>query len=228
MFELLAILRRRQSLLPVVGWSLTVFWLINLYGENEQRVTLETASVTDARRLLTAAQAYRDMGRSGLAFHTYEEVLAFDPGNTEAIQGEDHIRDAMRAHGFSARWNALYWGSSAGKAAQQKVSTIIFPNVDFDKASLQEVADLLRKTTCSLVPKTTLPDISVIEIVLEAPTSELTTKPTPEAEPVSKPLGTTEPVNSTPVEIPGVSIVPEAESLSYLRRRCRNFLLHCT
>lgn len=130
--------------------------------------------VEQVKQLLADAQGYYDSGRYDLAFKKYEQVLAIDPYNTAARQGEEKIdntkydynREAYNETRARAVWQVekawenpvKQYGKSVEATTEafqrdvtgtaritQKLNAIIIPRVEFRDASVREAIDFLRQ-----------------------------------------------------------------------------------
>ena len=163
--------------------------------------------VEEEKKLLADAQAYYDSGRYDLAFKKYEQVLAIDPYNTAARQGEEKIdrtkynyaEEAYNESRGRAMWQVekgwenpvKQYGKSVEPIADsfqrdvtgtarvtQKLNSIIIPRVEFRDASVREAIDFLRQQAAASDPN---PDEKKgVDIVLRlAPLGQIAPPPIP-------------------------------------------------
>ena len=163
--------------------------------------------VDEEKKLLADAQGYYDSGRYDLAFKKYEQVLAIDPYNTAARQGEekiDHTKYKYAEEAYNeSRGRAMWqvekgWENPVkqyGKSVEpfadsfqrdvtgtarmtQKLNAIIIPRVEFRDASVREAIDFLRQQAATSDPS---PDEKKgVDIVLRlAPLGQIASPPIP-------------------------------------------------
>lgn len=163
--------------------------------------------IEEVKKLLADAQGYYDTGRYDLAFKKYEQVLAIDPYNTAARNGEEKIDNtkfnyAEEAHNETrarAVWQVekgweqpvKQYGKSVEPFAEsfqrdvtgtaritQKLNSIIIPRVEFRDASVREAIDFLRQQAAA---NDTNPDEKKgVDIVLRlAPLGQIAPAPIP-------------------------------------------------
>lgn len=130
--------------------------------------------VEQVKQLFAEAQGYYDTGRFDLAFKKYEQILAIDPYNTAARQGEEKIDNAKYNHAEQAynesRARAVWqvekgWenpnSTNSNRPAQgstfveretsdtaaitNKLRTIVIPRLEYKDATLSEVIDDVRQ-----------------------------------------------------------------------------------
>jgi general secretion pathway protein D len=130
--------------------------------------------VEQVKQLLADAQGHYDSGRYDIAFKKYEQVLAIDPYNTAARNGQEKIdntkydynRGAYNETRARAMWQVEKgWENPVkqyGKSVEplqdafqrdvtgtarvtQKLNSIIIPRVEFRDASVREAIDFLRQ-----------------------------------------------------------------------------------
>jgi general secretion pathway protein D len=132
------------------------------------------AKVEEVKKLLTEADGYYQSGRYDLAFKKYEQVLALDPYNTAARNGEEKIDNTKYQYNQQAynetRARQLWevekgweepvkqYGKNVGPLAEtfqrtsagtaqitNKLNSIIIPHIEFRDASIREAIDFLRQ-----------------------------------------------------------------------------------
>ena len=139
------------------------------------------AKVEEVKKLLTEADGYYASGRYDLAFKKYEQVLALDPYNVAARNGQEKIDHTKYQYGEQAynetRGRQLWqvekaweepvrqYGQAVGPLADafqkdatgtarisNKLNTIIIPRIEFRDASIREAIDFLRQQAAANDP----------------------------------------------------------------------------
>lgn len=129
-------------------------------------------NVDKVRRLLYEAEGFKDLGRYGQSQAFYEDVLRIDPYNTAARRGlevlgglksdyydsaRDQAKAAMMAEVGEA-WEVKpipvedlsflaeeFGTTDVGRAAEEKLRSIMVPAVDLDQVTLSEAVEFLRQ-----------------------------------------------------------------------------------
>ena len=167
--------------------------------------------VEHVKQLFAEAEGFYDTGRYDLAFKRYEQILAVDPYNAAARQGEEKIENARYNYAEQAynetRGRAMWqvqkgWENpvkQSGKSVEplaadfqrdvtgtaritQKLNSIIIPRVEFRDASVREAIDFLRQQAAANDPNSD--EKKGVDIVLRlAPLGQIA-PPTIPVEPV--------------------------------------------
>ena len=148
---------------------------------NKQMTPSHRARVEEVKQLFIAAKGYQDLGRYELADRKYQEVLANDPYNTAAQNGREEIallKDRSARAGYNAaRAQAMQevdsqWArphrrfdrkttnittsttSTAPNttAINKKLTSIVFPKIDFRDSTVREAIEFLVTKSKSLDP----------------------------------------------------------------------------
>jgi len=157
--------------------------------------------VDKVRRLLYEAEGFASLGRYGQSLAFYEEVLRQDPTNTAARRGmeavhqqvalysdaaSDETRGAMLAAvdeaweikvnpiDFEANLNPDIEGGMGpgGRSAEEKLRSIVVPQVDLEGVNLSEAIEYLRQVSASLDLLTLDPEQRGVSFVVDLGTGE--------------------------------------------------------
>jgi general secretion pathway protein D len=157
--------------------------------------------VDKVRRLLYEAEGFASLGRYGQSLAFYEEVLRHDPTNTAARRGmeavhqqvalysdaaSDETRATMLAavdeaweikvnpNDFEANLNPDLEGGMGpgGRSAEEKLRSIIVPQVELEGVNLSEAIEYLRQVSASLDLITLDPEQRGVSFVVDLGTGE--------------------------------------------------------
>ena len=209
---------------PQCGAALTLLAHLEEPGYYNKTITPKFhAKIEQVKQYFVDAQGFYDSGQYEKAMMRYDQILALDPTNTAAREGQIKVDLARTQYADKAyeetRARALWkvakgweqplrkYGANRGTvistptsttntaAIQNKLNTIIIPKVEFKDATVREAIDFLKAKSRDLDIREPDPTRRGVNIVLQldSPVGTPTTTPAPAVDPTVPAIPGTDP-----------------------------------